>query len=440
MTYPVDANPRYGAFTLRTECPRCGAHLPANGPVPEVDCGDCGARVSVPAGLVRSIVEQFEERWPTVRASDTVTLGDLTWRWTSTEAAGPSCAACANILADEEADELMCTCGASTPAFTAPSVLRDDVPSARRVFAADAEAPPPGPEPTPVALACPQCGAGLSVTGEWQRLSPCSHCGVTVHLPDSVWRQLHPPRTVRAWTVRFDGEGRGARRARIAAEKLAGERRAAEAKAENARRSEREAAARREQQASAKRALHEQEVREAAEAERRWRLTTIPLVVLSWLTLPLALGGLLAATAWYVLGTPNVLIGRVAPPILAAAPRFVVMGALGAAAFGWALSFWAAARRTRQPLMSLLPLGILHVGTSVVPMIGWVFGAWFTLRHLIGAEPLVAGGPPSVPWSVRLPLAAYLAAFSLYTYVAAAAVLNMPFLVMWHRIMNGNWH
>lgn len=436
MASSIDADPRYGAFTLRTECPRCGAHLPANGPVPEVDCSDCGARVAVPSGLVRTIVEQFEERWPTVRASDTVTLGDLTWRWTSEEAAGPSCAACSEVIADEDADELPCVCGASTPAAPAPSALRDHVPSARRVFAADAELPP-GAEPAPVALACPQCGAGLTVTGDWQRLSPCSHCNVTVHLPDAVWRQLHPPRTVRSWTVRFDGEGRAARRTRIAAEKQAGERRAAEEKAERKRQAQQEAQARRDEQAAQQRAREEQDALEAAEADRRWRLTTIPLVVVSWLAMPFAFGGLVAATAWYVLGTPNVLMGRVAPALLAAAPRYVVLGALAAAVVGWAISFWAAARSTRQPLFSLLPIGVLHVGTSVVPLFGWAFGVYFTLRHLAGLEPLLKAGSRPVPWSARFPLAAYLVAFSLYTYIVTAAVLNMPVPVMWYRFFHG---
>lgn len=436
MRFSIDADPRYGAFTLRTECPRCGAHLPANGPVPEVDCSDCGARVAVPAGLVRSIVEQFEARWPTVRASDTVTLGDLTWRWTSAEAGGPCCASCAEVLADEDVEELACACGAWTTAAPAPNTLRDHVPSARRVFAADAEAPT-GLEPESVALACPQCGAGLSVTGDWQRLSPCSHCGVTVPLPENVWRQLHPPRTVRSWTVRFDGEGPGARRARIAAEEQAGERRAAEEKAERKRLAQQEAQARREQQAAADRAIQEQEAVETAEADRRWRLTTIPLVVISWLAMPFAFGGLIAATAWYMLGTPNVLMGRVAPGVLAAAPRFVVLGALAAAAVGWAISFWAAARSTRQSLLSLLPVGFLHVGLSVLPLFGWPFGIYFTLRHMAGLEPLLEAGSKPVPWSARFPLAAYLVAFSLYTYVATAAVLNMPVPMMWYRFFHG---
>ena len=67
---------------------------------------------------------------------------------------------------------------------------------------------------------------------------------------------------------------------------------------------------------------------------------------------------------------------------------------------------------------------------------------WLAAEGLIalgkaGLEPLLEAGSRPVPWSARFPLAAYLVAFSLYTYVATAAVLNMPVPMMWYRFFHG---
>lgn len=435
MRLDADAAPRFGTFTLRTDCPRCGAHLPVNGPVAAVDCADCGARVDVPGDLVGGLADRFEESWPTARASDTVTTGDLTWRWTFAAATGLACA-CGAPLSADDALPACASCGAHTAAFDAPGGLRQAAPSARRVYGADEDGTRPVLALAPVAMGCPQCGAGLAITAAHQRVTPCTHCGVTVHLPDAVWRQLHPPRTVRPWTVRFDGESRPARRARFAREKADAERRQREqkeearlrARAEEMERQRAEAAALEERRAAAARAK--------AEEEKRWRRVTLPLVVLSWAGLPVTFGAMLAATAWYTIGAPTVLIGRVAPAMLHAAGRVAVVAAAVTAALGWALSAYAAARRSRQPFGGLLPLLLMHVVTASLPMVGWCFALWWAVQYAIGAEPRPEDGPKKLPRAATLPLAAYYLAFSAYTYVVLGAILNVTLRTLWERFLD----
>jgi len=382
--------------------------------MPEVDCADCGARVKVPPSILRDLADGFEARWPDKRASDTTTVGDLTWRWTVEAVDGPTCIACRAPVADSNDPELRCDhCTESTPAAVAPPVFREKAPSARRVFGADLKGDRPVIALAPVAMSCPQCGAGLSVTDAWQRLSPCSFCGASVHLPDAVWRQLHPPRTVGPWTVRFEGESRPAERARIAAEKEAAKRRAHE-----------EDEARRERAAAEKREAREAEARRKAAEERSWRLRTLPVVVLAWAALPATLVAQLAACAWYFLGTPTILLGRVSPTMLAAAPPLVVFAAAAAALVGWCLAFLAYTLRTRRSFWAVLPVAGFQLFASCIPMVGWFLLLVHLNGYLRGLEPTVGKAEgPAAPWNVRVPLAGQLGIFGTFVYVWVAAAL-----------------
>jgi hypothetical protein len=429
-----DADPRFAVFTLRTECPRCGAHLPANAPSDGVSCSDCSAHVDIPDDLLRDLADAVEERWPNPKAADTVTVGDLTWRWTATPAPGPRCIACdAEPEPPERGQDLVCACGAVTPYRDPPAALR------RLVSAVyGAEVAPAAPASAPVAMGCPQCGAGLTVTAAWQRMSPCSFCGVSVHLPDAVWRQLHPPHTALPWTVRFDGESRAARKARIAQQKREEAERAEQKHAEAKRERNRHQEAERQRKADEENARRAAADRKREADERRYRLTSVPLVVLAWLALPVALGSMLFGAIWFVFGTPIVLLGRVSPEILLVAPRIVVFVGVFGGLVGWALAVLAAARRTRQSVGDVALLSGFYLMVSSFPMVGWAFAGWFGVQHLLGKEPITEKGPASVPRAVSLPIAAYLGAASLYTYLVFAAATDISLATMWARFLESN--
>ena len=429
-----DANPRFGAFTLRTECPRCGAHLPANAPTDTVGCADCSATVDVPEGLLRSLADGFEDRWPNAKAADTTTVGDLTWRWTAAPAEGVQCAACgAEPEAPPRGEDLVCGCGAVTP-------YRDPPASLRRVASAvyGVEVAPSTPASAPVAMACPQCGAGLTVTSAWQRLSPCSHCGVSVHLPDAVWRQLHPPHTALVWTLRFDGESRAARKARIAQQQRDEAEQAEQKRLEQKRERQRKEEEGRRKKAEEEEARRQEAIQRKAAEERSFQLRTVPYVVVSWLALPFGLGGMVFAAIWFIFGTPIVLIGRVSPEILYVAPRVVVFLGLFGALCGWALSVLAAVRRSRQDLGDVGPLAAFQAFISSFPVVGWAFALFFGVQHLRGLEPLVDKGPKSISRVVTVPIAIYLGAFSLYTYLVFAAGTNITLATMWQNFLRSD--
>ncbi len=210
MGLDASADPRFATVTLRTDCPRCGAHVPVNRPDALVRCGDCGAEVTVPREWFRRLFDAFEVGWPKpLRESRPV--DDLTFRVTLAPAVAPPCPACGGARGGDPGR--CAACGAALvdeepPHWLAPLVAR----VSRPVVA-------PTPPPAPVALSCPACGAGLTIDAAAPRHTPCGHCGSQVHLPETLWRQLHPPRTVVPWVVRFDGESRFAAEVRREREK-----------------------------------------------------------------------------------------------------------------------------------------------------------------------------------------------------------------------------
>ncbi len=59
----------------------------------------------------------------------------------------------------------------------------------------------------PVAMQCPDCGGSLIVNGE-NRSEKCRFCDTEVHLPDDLWKILHPERKAIRWYLLFDYSSR----------------------------------------------------------------------------------------------------------------------------------------------------------------------------------------------------------------------------------------
>ena len=88
-----------------------------------------------------------------------------------------------------------CKCSVTTPVTNHGG--DGEIVSVIRVDAKGRAADPPPVEP--VAMHCPNCPAGLRITSDRQRLADCEHCGSQIHLPDAIWRKLHPPHVVERW-------------------------------------------------------------------------------------------------------------------------------------------------------------------------------------------------------------------------------------------------
>jgi predicted RNA-binding Zn-ribbon protein involved in translation (DUF1610 family) len=405
MAYAFDADPRFGRFGLRSECPSCGAHLPVNGPAPEVECADCGEQVKVPPEVVRSLLDVFEEGWPRPPSANTETVGDMTWRWTAEPSEGPLCPSCQATLPHETQEGMLScsSCRATVPQVRTPSALRKQVGSAAWVIAGEVDQSRTAPA-APVALACPSCGAGLSITSRHHRVTPCDHCGSRVHLPDTVWRALHPPRKVQPWWVRFEGESRPARKERESREEDARKRARAEEKAKQ--RAEKEARRQEEdaRKAEEKAEADRQRARAEEEAARARAWTGYPVVVLAGLLTTGAWGlGLFAGLFFFVGHTTWIRSVGLTPLGVNLLEDAMVVGTIVLALLAWVVGNVGATRVAGTSFLEVLPWCFFMLGLSAIPFVGPFISLFFALQHFGGAEPTV-GTDKKVPRLASAPL------------------------------------
>ncbi len=411
MSVAIDTDPRFGRFTLRTECPSCGAHLPVDGPAREVDCAECGHRVEVPLKVLTQLLDAFEEGWPTTDRG-TVTTGDLTWRWTSDALDAPECPACRSALGEPRGDLAPCAaCGAQVPARPPPEWIRS-IRGLRLLFGGDPIQTREDQGPAPIALSCPSCGAGLTVTSRHHRLTPCDRCGSQVHLPDAVWRALHPARVVQPWLARFDGESRPA--ARLRKQREADERQAEKQRERDERRRRQEE----EQRTKAEIKAREEEAERAVEAERRRareRWTLLP----TGLCLLLSLGcvALLAtATAAFFVGhIPGIRIVGLSAAETRRITDGLVVGAVLPIAPVWLLSIGVAAFRGGHRLLGVLAWSAFMSGLTLIPFVGPILGWFWAWQHFTGSEP--TPGTDKLPRFTGWPLALLYATVPAYLHL-----------------------
>jgi len=383
-------DPRYGRFALRTDCPACGSHLPVNGPARAVDCADCGETVEVPEQLVVALLDAFEEAWPDAERAGSSTVGDITWRWTT-----------APVEPEEAAD--------TTPVLDAPDWLRKAIASAAAVLGGDVEpqrGPPAGDRP--VALNCPSCGAALAITSRHQRITPCDHCGSQVHIPDAVWRALHPAHKVLPWFVRFDGESRKTRAARLRREGQDRESRAAKEREEHRR-------------ADAVRTEKERAEREhlARQARRRRLWLTLPLVAAVWSGALIAAGLTALFAVWLALGPNAARLSGLKPFESLLVGNGLALVAIGVLVPTWLLGLGAARYYAGLPLLGVVAWAIVMAVLCAIPFAGLVFGLIFALLFLRGSEPTV-GKDERIPVLASAPLA--------LVYVTITAIAHLAYV------------
>lgn len=388
MSLETDSDPRYGRFGLRTECPRCGAHLPVNGPLDEVGCAECGHELEVPRDVLIGMLDRFEGTWPESEDRRSVTEGDLTWRITAEPLPGAICPACGEGIEDPGTDApLACRCGAELPVDVPPDWLTRPLaqPGLRVLGGERDQRPAPGAD-QPVVLACPACGAALEVNRRHQRVTPCVHCDTQVHLPDAVWRRLHPPHTVEPWLVRFVGESRRAadlrrRRESEAREAAQAERRQAEWKAEAER-------ARLAQERAEAEAAEERRKTEAARAVRD-RITLVPTVACGLLALGCVAGMLGSAGLWAVTHTGLERALGVTPRMVRLLGQVGVEGVAAATGATWFLSVVTAAIRGRNSIFGMLVWSGLMALFSMIPVVN----LFVARSHFADREPTPATTP-----------------------------------------------
>lgn len=421
------ADPRFGRFGLRTECPTCGAHLPVNGPASEVECADCGEAVPVPKEVVAKLVDGFESGFPRPVESGSLTVGDKTWRWTIAVVDGLTCPSCSQALTDHldrpSDGPLTCPgCAATIPCERLPSELGRGLGAGAWVVGGEVDQARTESPARPVALACPNCGAGLSITNKHHRITTCDRCSSQVHVPDVVWRTLHPPRTVQPWLVRFEGESRPAREQRLDAERIAQEKKTKKEREKE--RLEREAKKREDLDRKAKVDAEEQArlaVVRAAEHAAATRFG-VPMLVVAGAASLVTVSLMALAGIWFVVGHMPILrkVG-ITPLASNLLEDGLVVAALGSLVVAWVLGLAAATRRAGTGFFEVLPWSLFMVGLSVIPFVGPLFSLFFAWQHFAGAEPTV-GTDRRVPRFAGWPLGLLHVFGGFFTHLAYAAL------------------
>lgn len=197
--------------TVSVRCEHCAAPVPVNGPARRAHCQRCLRATELPR-LGESLNAAIENAFVVGAQSYTVRKFD--------DQPGPTCRSCgAGVPLGQYRDHagavgtLPCaSCGHGVPTFPAPAWLKEQLPTAVQIFGADPEiageeAGLPVPlgerQVHPVAMACPACGGGLTFTERSERSTACTYCGVSVFIPDALWLELHPAKTMQRWTLTY---------------------------------------------------------------------------------------------------------------------------------------------------------------------------------------------------------------------------------------------
>jgi hypothetical protein len=208
---PDETIDRHVRVQVLTQCIRCKAGLPLNGPIKNVECTNCLSSLELSSDfwdLLRDADKQYRKGQGGYQRNFTT---DFRWRVQK-----PQCGKCeaelpvSEIPVGTEGAIHCVACGAPSSTFPAPAWLRQVVPNALQVFGAERDREDgqgvvlqPEDKPAPVAMACPQCNGGLTITAEMERTIKCQYCQTDVFLPDALWKRLHPVKIATPWFVRL---------------------------------------------------------------------------------------------------------------------------------------------------------------------------------------------------------------------------------------------
>jgi Zn finger protein HypA/HybF involved in hydrogenase expression len=200
-------------FSFRIEfsikCPHCDRHVPLDGPLEKVVCGNCRSDIDVPRDywvdtLKGSCLKMQDMEMGGGRGS--ILMGTF-WGDLTLARFDPYCDSCKTEFEDpwhlEPGSSYKCReCGMVYPVEAPPVWLRKGVPGIRLLINALISSAGSAPEVQAelMTLSCPSCAASLDIDGG-SRIIHCSYCDDDVYIPDTIWRKYHPGRRKRRWFV-----------------------------------------------------------------------------------------------------------------------------------------------------------------------------------------------------------------------------------------------
>jgi DNA-directed RNA polymerase subunit RPC12/RpoP len=206
-------------FEIKSTCKSCGNPLSINAFVNEIFCDSCNNKNVIPQDIWKSIVSEnivdirdfkegegqnsksftgeyefslmFGKQKARCSKCKTTILDEV---YNSFEGNSYTCPKCSNIISLRKPDEFNLQ--------IVPS-LKFIVGEEMSQFNTGTETIKKPEETKPVIFTCPSCGAGLEIDGT-KRLIVCKYCSSKVYLPDDLWHELHPVKTVSRWYILLD--------------------------------------------------------------------------------------------------------------------------------------------------------------------------------------------------------------------------------------------
>lgn len=206
-------------FEIKSVCVSCGGPVAINAFANKIFCEACGAKNVVSSDEWTSIVrDNIKEarKFSEGEGQNSKTFGG---NYEYSLLFGKQKARCKNcktnvpddVFASFSGNPYKCSkCGETIPIRKPDDFILNIVPNA--VFLAGEDAnqintdnaamrkPDAG---KPVLFNCPSCAGNLEVDGS-SRMITCKYCNSKIYLPDELWHELHPVKTVCRWYVLVD--------------------------------------------------------------------------------------------------------------------------------------------------------------------------------------------------------------------------------------------
>jgi len=199
-----------------TTCCNCGNPLFLNAFSNNITCEHCQQINNIPSKLWKAIVvdsmndavkyQEGQKRSQKMFSGGhevSITFGKRKSRCSKCQTMIPD-----NVYDSFEGGDYKCTkCGNAISIRKPDNFIKQIVPSALYIVAEDTGQIKTGihgiekPEAVkPVIFNCPACAANLEIDGT-KRTIKCTYCDASVYLPDDLWFELHPARTVDRWYI-----------------------------------------------------------------------------------------------------------------------------------------------------------------------------------------------------------------------------------------------
>ncbi len=206
-------------FEIKSSCKNCGNPIPINAFVNEIFCDNCNNKNIISQNLWQSITSENIKEARKFTEGEGQNSKSFTGEYEFSLLYGKQKARCSkckttipeDIFKSHEGNNYVCKQCSNNISIRKPDGFNlQIVPSIKFIVGEDTNQFNTGTEGMkkpveikPVLFSCPSCAANLEVDGS-KRMITCKFCDSKVYLPDDLWHELHPARTVNRWYVIID--------------------------------------------------------------------------------------------------------------------------------------------------------------------------------------------------------------------------------------------